>query len=792
MTRIGWFSAVLLLSVVSTCRDSAGSEFPGVIPTPKQIELPGRVLPLSVRQLRGSIAIAVSREPTRPERQAISELRECLSQLAVKAIEIGPVGGLKGADSALIAVGVPAENADLARLCGAQKMAVTASSPGPEGYELKAFSERGRTRVLCAGSDPMGAYYGVQTLRQLLVRTDQGVGVREATIRDRPTFRFRSFKGQCWYYKDDRHLLAWAPRLKWNRFGPCYTNCPQWRDPPKEYQKLIGDLCLAAKESGVINVVQLGNPYMARNDAIRASAEGDVDQLVDFFRLSLDGGGTELMLCLDDFAYLPKQDSSRFGNLAAANSHIVSQFHSKVRALSPRARILLCPPPYWLPTKQEQRQYLIDLGKSIPKDVAIVWTGKVVTTVRHEEKDILAYQKLIGEDRGLFLWDNTLKVPPGWSNVFKMNAFLIACKDLAASAWPSMAKYTNGEAVINTYGPAEIYKVPLATAADYLWNPEAYDPEQSFRKALYHFDPDPRVGELLAEFVNEQHAVLSQLRKRFLRSPATLHRELLDQIANLTREYQRTYKEIGTRTQNKRLIATLRPYLDRHVRTLPILEEVLRAAEGTSDHERAGKLLREACREFDEVSKLLAKGPLTSQTDGCVRTNLERETKGALQALRAKLIIAEMPARGKLTLSGDAFAGGGRPLYGGLAIAGSKTCNWVYAKPARGASRMEARVRLSKVPTGGLRLTLHVCTLSHDRKPIMTAVQVNKEGVHKEALGPFEESYRPVVLTVPGEALQTGVNVISVANLEPSGRIGWRPWVAVDRVEIVAVDAAEQ
>lgn len=57
----------------------------------------------------------------------------------------------------------------------------------PEGYGLYVDGEGG----FVAGADPAGAYWGAQTLRQLLVRGPQGPALRRARIADWPAFAFR-------------------------------------------------------------------------------------------------------------------------------------------------------------------------------------------------------------------------------------------------------------------------------------------------------------------------------------------------------------------------------------------------------------------------------------------------------------------------------------------------------------------------------------------------------------------------------------------------------------------------
>ncbi len=59
--------------------------------------------------------------------------------------------------------------------------------PGPEGYILQTH----KNVVLVAGSDDRGAFYGLQSLRQLLFKEDNQVRIRGVKIRDWPEKQFR-------------------------------------------------------------------------------------------------------------------------------------------------------------------------------------------------------------------------------------------------------------------------------------------------------------------------------------------------------------------------------------------------------------------------------------------------------------------------------------------------------------------------------------------------------------------------------------------------------------------------
>jgi hypothetical protein len=63
----------------------------------------------------------------------------------------------------------------------------TSAPPGPEGYLLRVD----RNRVVVVGSDDRGAFYGLQSLRQLLFKDGGEVRIRGAAVRDWPDKAFR-------------------------------------------------------------------------------------------------------------------------------------------------------------------------------------------------------------------------------------------------------------------------------------------------------------------------------------------------------------------------------------------------------------------------------------------------------------------------------------------------------------------------------------------------------------------------------------------------------------------------
>ena len=74
--------------------------------------------------------------------------------------------------------------------CSRHHLKVTDRQPGPEGYVLQVSENL----VLIAGSDEAGAFYGLQSLPQLVDKQTVETRVVGARIRDWPYKSFRGIK----------------------------------------------------------------------------------------------------------------------------------------------------------------------------------------------------------------------------------------------------------------------------------------------------------------------------------------------------------------------------------------------------------------------------------------------------------------------------------------------------------------------------------------------------------------------------------------------------------------------
>ena len=100
--------------------------------------------------------------------------------------------------------------------CARQELDVTATDPGPEGYLLDITPDA----CLVAGSDERGAFYGLQTFRQLIMRNGDEVFVPGAQVRDLP---WKPFRGLRMYLPGQETTPAFKRFLR-DFAAPCKYN----------------------------------------------------------------------------------------------------------------------------------------------------------------------------------------------------------------------------------------------------------------------------------------------------------------------------------------------------------------------------------------------------------------------------------------------------------------------------------------------------------------------------------------------------------------------------------------
>jgi hexosaminidase len=170
-------------SLILFCSVAAAAPLPRVFPVPRQMQNQSGVFLFDE-----SVKILVPEKPAENDtllvRQLTAELSDWYSTPVRLQTSAQPAA--KGRVVVMGDIGNPLVAQYVARL----KLAVSAKEPGPEGYVLKVTPDL----VLIAGSDARGAFYGLQTLRQLIHKSDGRVTAAATDIRDWPDKPLRFFR----------------------------------------------------------------------------------------------------------------------------------------------------------------------------------------------------------------------------------------------------------------------------------------------------------------------------------------------------------------------------------------------------------------------------------------------------------------------------------------------------------------------------------------------------------------------------------------------------------------------
>lgn len=473
LSSVGEAAAVDAEQLARTYRYSYIGE---VMPTPQKASYADSYLPVfEVGSGRGRVSITLRGNATAAERIGAQEIANRVAFLAGAGAQLQITVGPE-ADTPLVSLGT-----------GPFRLPRLNVPDRPEAYAVGASDDHEGVAVLAR--DPLGLYWGCQSLIQLLAVRDDLVVLREADIVDYPLFQVRSFKiGGGHDAIEDMGL--WAPSAKFNTFNVCYTTVGRdlWPNPSQEYRQLVQRLCSQLLPRK-LDVMLFVNPYFLWKEHIQTSDPADLDALAGTCSIALEKGARKVMLCLDDFASEPQRGTNRlyrvrhekdrevFGDdLAKANVALLNGWYQRMKSRFPAATFLTVLPYYWLPGgayREEGERCLREIGRGTPEDLAIVWTGPQVRSKHVDQASLAKYTALIG--RQPFLWDNTLYA---WHNPphYFLDEFKTSYPD---EFWAKTELGCHYNA-----GGGEAYKAGLFCVADYLWNPEAYGPGSALRKAV--------------------------------------------------------------------------------------------------------------------------------------------------------------------------------------------------------------------------------------------------------------------------------------------------------------------
>jgi hyaluronoglucosaminidase len=192
--------------------------------------------------------------------------------------------------------------------------------------------------------------------------------------------------------------------------------------------------------------------------------ESDADRAAVFAKLDplLDAGVPWFLLLLDDIPMQP--------GLAPRQAALAGWLRGRLRELRADASLTLCPTEY---VGTRPSPYLGELGAGLPDDVDVMWTGPTVCSPTLHADDARGWTDALRGHRTI-VWDNTPVNDATMVNELHLGPYLgrdAALADLV------------GGVLCNPMTQARASLVQLATAMDFLRDPDAYDAPKSWAAA---------------------------------------------------------------------------------------------------------------------------------------------------------------------------------------------------------------------------------------------------------------------------------------------------------------------
>jgi len=344
-----------------------------------------------------------------------------------------------------------------------------------EAYVLKVGDEG----ISIVGYDERGAFYGLQTLRQLVESPAVNGGkLPYLEISDYPDLTYRGvvegFYGTPWSHEVRMSLIDFYGKFKMNSYlyGPKddpYHSCPNWRLPyPEKEAQHIKELIQACKRNRV-DFVWAIHP----GQDIKWNEE-DYQNLIRKFNKMYDLGVRAFAVFFDDISGEGTDPEKQTDLL----NRLMADF---VKAKGDVSSLAVCPTDYsklWAnPSPQGS---LAIYGKTLHPSIEVFWTGDVVCSDLTKETLEWVNSRI---KRPAYFWWNfpvtdyvrsiILQGP-----VYGLNTSLTA-KDLCGIACNPME---HGEAS----------KLALYGVADYCWNVAAYNPIDNWERGLTELMPGAR------------------------------------------------------------------------------------------------------------------------------------------------------------------------------------------------------------------------------------------------------------------------------------------------------------
>lgn len=345
----------------------------------------------------------------------------------------------------------------------------------PKAGAYKFIADKKGIRI--NGFDESGAFYGIQTLRQILESEALKDGkMPYITIDDYPDLPVRGvvegFYGTPWSHKVRLSLIDFHGRHKMNTYiyGPKddpYHSSPNWRKPyPQKESSNIRELVEACRRNRVDFVWAL-HPGLDLK-----WTEEDYQNIVRKFENMYSLGVRSFAIFFDDI----EGDATDAVKHAELMNRLNREFVQVKGDVTP---LTMCPTEYTkLWADPSDNGELVVLGKSIDPSVRLFWTGDVICSDLTKETMDWVNSRI---KRPAFYW---------WNFPVTDYATHIVMQGPTYGVDNTLTDNDLCGLVTNPMEYGESSKLALYGVADYSWNIADYDPIDNWERGLVELVPD--------------------------------------------------------------------------------------------------------------------------------------------------------------------------------------------------------------------------------------------------------------------------------------------------------------
>ncbi len=325
--------------------------------------------------------------------------------------------------------------------------------------------------------------------------------------------------------------------------------------------------------------------------SMKYSSEEDFEKLSCKANQLYSVGVRNFGLLVDDIPenlYFDEDKLTFDGEAVNAHIYLVNRFYSFLKGTDKTCVLTVCPLIYH---GTGEEYYISKLGKGIPSDVSLFWTGKNICSQELTVKEAVVFEN--STNHKPLYWDNFPVNDAEMYNEMHLGYICGREKDLF--------RYSEG-IISNVMEYAMSSIIPLLTVCDYLWNPVSYNGFESWNKAcetvlgkkqkelLMPFFDNLLTSCLKVENSPMMNAALNDAQQKLFGGDMMGAFMIM---ADYTQKLEKCCEQLEI--LDTELISELRPWAEKQFIALDVIKSSLSLLGDNSDENRenAKKILRE-------------------------------------------------------------------------------------------------------------------------------------------------------------------------------------------------------